>query len=56
MKKHAESKKMNITVRNFPVSVEELRKKWKIKDGGDTYAFFTTDKNNNKVVLLCTKA
>ena len=56
MKKHAESKKMNITVRNFPVSVDELRKKWKIKEGGDTYAFFTTDKDNNKIMLLSTKA
>lgn len=56
MKKYAEGKKMNITVRNFPVSVEELRKKWKIKEGGDTYAFLTTDKDNNKIMLLCTKA
>ncbi|QEE50387.1 class I SAM-dependent methyltransferase [Flavobacterium alkalisoli] len=56
MKKHAEGKKMNITVRNFPISVEELRKKWKIKDGGDTYAFFTTDKDNNKLMLICSKA
>ncbi len=55
MKKHAEGKKMNITVRNFPITVEEIRKKWKIKDGGNIYAFFTTDANNNKIVLLCSK-
>ncbi|WP_417356254.1 THUMP-like domain-containing protein [Flavobacterium sp.] len=55
MKKHATGQKMNITVRNFPISVEELRKKWKIKDGGDTYAFFTTDKDNNKLMLVCSK-
>jgi THUMP domain-like len=54
--KQLEGKKMNITVRNFPVSVEELRKKWKIKDGGDTYAFFTTNKKDEKVVLVCSKA
>ena len=56
MKKHATGQKMNITVRNFPIPVEELRKKWKIKDGGDTYAFFTTDKHNNKLMLICSKA
>lgn len=55
MKRYTEGRKMNITVRNFPVSVEELRKKWKIKDGGDVYAFFTTNMNNEKIVLLCAK-
>lgn len=48
-------RKMNITTRNFPISVEELRKKWKIADGGDTYAFFTTNMQNEKIVLLCAK-
>ena len=48
-------KKANITTRNFPDSVETIRKKWKIKDGGALYCFFTTDINNNKIVLLCTK-
>lgn len=47
--------KANITTRNFPESVEELRKKWKIKDGGELYSFFTTDKNNRKIVLICEK-
>lgn len=55
MKSNIEGKKMNVTVRNFPLAVEELRKKWKIKDGGDTYAFFTTDMKNGKIVLLCSK-
>ena len=54
--KQLEGRKMNITTRNFPLSVEEIRKKWKIKEGGETYAFFTTNKNNEKVVLLCRKA
>jgi hypothetical protein len=48
-------KKANITVRNFPESVESIRKKWNIKDGGDCYSFFTTDVNNHKIVLLCSK-
>lgn len=55
MKAHIEGRKMNVTVRNFPLAVEELRKKWKIKDGGDTYAFFTTNMKNGKIVLLCAK-
>jgi len=55
MKKHLEGKKCNISVRNFPVTVEELRKKWKLKDGGDLYCFFTTNLNNEKIVLLCEK-
>jgi hypothetical protein len=54
MKKLALSK-ANISTRNFPDSVEEIRKKWKIKDGGATYCFFSTDRNNQKIVLLCSK-
>jgi len=55
MKLHLEQKKANITTRNFPDSVETIRKKWKIKDGGNEYCFFTTDANNNKIVLICSK-
>lgn len=55
MKAFLENQKSNITTRNFPESVENIRKKWKIKDGGDFYTFFTTDINNSKIVLLCTK-
>ncbi|WP_297332183.1 class I SAM-dependent methyltransferase [Flavobacterium sp.] len=53
--KSLEGQKLNITTRNFPVAVAELRKKWKLKDGGDRYAFFTTNLNNDKIVLLCSK-
>ena len=45
----------NITTRNFPDSVETIRTKWNIKDGGNRYCFFTTDMNETKIVLLCTK-
>jgi hypothetical protein len=55
MKTYIQNKKMNITVRNFPETVENIRKKWKIKEGGEQYSFFTTDENNNKIVLICTK-
>ena len=55
MKSFLENKKANITTRNFPETVEKIRKKWKIKEGGIMYCFFTTDINNNKIVLLCDK-
>ncbi|MSP84883.1 MAG: class I SAM-dependent methyltransferase [Flavobacteriaceae bacterium] len=55
MKSFLENKKANITTRNFPDSVDDIRKKWKIKDGGNLYCFFTTDINNHKIVLICTK-
>jgi hypothetical protein len=55
MKSLLENKKANVTVRNFPDSVENIRKKWKIKEGGSLYCFFTTDLNDNKIVLLCSK-
>lgn len=55
MKSFLENKKANITTRNFPETVENIRKKWKIKDGGNLYCFFTTDVNNTKIVLLCGK-
>lgn len=53
--KFLEHTKCNITTRNFPLKVEEIRKKHKIKDGGDLYAFFTTDLNNDKIVVICKK-
>ena len=55
LKKQLEGKKMNIKTRNFPLTVEEIRKKYKIADGGTVYAFFTTNINNEKIVLICTK-
>jgi hypothetical protein len=55
MKQFLENTKANITTRNFPETVENIRKKWKIKEGGNCYAFFTTNANNTKIVLLCTK-
>ena len=55
MKLHLKNQSVNITTRNFPDSVENIRKKWKIKDGGNRYCFFTTDLNNNKIVLICAK-
>ena len=55
MKIFLEGKQANITTRNFPDTVESIRKKWKIKEGGNVYCFFTTDINNHKIVLICSK-
>lgn len=48
--------KANLTVRNFPASVAELRKKWKLKEGGDVYLFATTLEGDRHVVIKCVKA
>lgn len=48
-------KQANIATRNFPLSVEELKKSLKIKDGGDTYIFGATLTGDKKVLLLCSK-
>jgi len=55
LKTHLENSKSNITTRNFPETVDAIRKKWKIKEGGNSYCFFTTDMNNEKIVLICAK-
>ncbi|RYH74460.1 class I SAM-dependent methyltransferase [Flavobacteriaceae bacterium 144Ye] len=47
--------KANISTRNFPEAVQQIRKKFKIKDGGDTYVFFTTNLHNEKIVIICKK-
>ena len=44
--------KANITVRNFPLSVTELRKRLKLADGGDTYIFATTLGEKDHVLLI----
>ena len=55
IKKHIPLLKANVTVRNFPESVAQIRKKTKLKDGGSDYLFFTTDIHNKHIVLVCQK-
>ena len=45
----------NITVRNFPMSVVELRKKLKLKDGGDVFIFATTIADEGHQLFICRK-
>jgi 16S rRNA G966 N2-methylase RsmD len=55
IKPFLENQKANISIRNYPESVEEIRKKLKIKEGGDVYLFFCTDAKMKKIVLICRK-
>lgn len=54
-KKNVVGLKANISTRNFPETVSSLKSRWKIKDGGDMYLFFTTNKEGKKMVLFCKK-
>jgi hypothetical protein len=47
--------KANIAVRNFPLSVMELRKRLKLKEGGDIFVFATTVANNSHQLFICRK-
>ena len=48
--------KANIATRNFPLSVAELRKRLKLKDGGETYIFATTLSGESHVLVITEKA
>ena len=48
--------KANIATRNFPLSVAELRKRLKLKDGGENYIFATTLSDESHVLMITEKA
>ena len=50
-----ETERANISVRNFPLSADQLRKKLKLKDGGDTYIFATTTSDGAHRLYICRK-
>ena len=45
----------NIAVRNFPMSADQLWKKLKLKDGGNTYIFATTMSDGEHKLFICRK-
>ena len=47
--------KANIATRNFPLSVADLRKRLKLKDGGEVYIFATTDAKKGHLLIVCRK-
>jgi hypothetical protein len=50
-----EHPKANLTTRNFPLSVSQLRTQYKIKEGGELYIFATTLRDDSLVLALCEK-
>jgi len=54
-KKNKNSTQGNVSTRNFPLKPQELKKKHKIKDGGDQYLFFCTGPQEQLLVLFCRK-
>lgn len=50
-----DTKRANITVRNFPLTVDALRKKLHVKEGGEAYWFATTLCDGQKVLIACEK-
>ena len=55
LKREIKVDKANITTRNFPKTVAQIRKETKLKDGGDTFLFFSTNLNNELIVVNCVK-
>ncbi len=53
--KYLSENKANITTRNFPLTVKQIREKLKLSEGGDTYLFATTDAQNQKIMIVCKK-
>lgn len=55
--KHFKNKhpQINVSVRNFKLTAEELKNKLKIKDGGEKYLFGSTDCYNNAILIICSK-
>lgn len=55
LKKRFKKKQFNITTRNFPKTVADIRKELLLKDGGNEYLFFTTNIKDEKIVIQCIK-
>jgi len=49
------SRRANVAVRNFPLSAEQLRRRLKLSDGGETYIIGTTAANGAHIILVCEK-
>jgi len=54
-KRELQIKKANVTIRNFPETVKQVREKLSLKDGGDDYVFFTTVGSNTKIIIATKK-
>jgi hypothetical protein len=45
----------NVATRNFPISAQQLQQRLRLKDGGDTYIFGTTDAMGKHLLYICHK-
>jgi hypothetical protein len=45
----------NVATRNFPITAQQLRQRLRLKDGGDTYIFGTTNARNQHLLYICHK-
>jgi hypothetical protein len=52
---YVKDSKANLTIRNFPAKIDDLRKKWRLKEGGNHYLFATTLSNQKKIVVVTQK-
>jgi len=53
LRKHLPDGKANIAIRNFPMTVAQIRQQTGIREGGNVYLFATTDQTNRKIVVIC---
>lgn len=53
--KYNDITKAHVSARNFVTTVAEIRKTFNLKDGGDSYLFFTVDSNKQKWFYQCVK-
>jgi 16S rRNA G966 N2-methylase RsmD len=53
--KYLYNNKANISTRNYPLKPEQIKKKYRIGDGGSFFVFFTTNLKNEKIALICKK-
>jgi hypothetical protein len=55
LSKQFPQKKANISIRNYPLSVDQIKKKIGFADGGDIYFFGATIYDNSKPIIICNK-
>ena len=55
LKQYIPDLKANVSCRNYPLKPVQLKTKYNLKDGGETYIFFSTNFKNEKIVLICNK-
>ena len=51
----AGTSRANVATRNFPLTAQQLRQRLRLKDGGDTYIFGTTNAQNQRLLFICHK-